>query len=254
MNRRRPPPPAAVDPADAAFVRGLVIAQDRAVLVFDKPSGLAVQGGSGVVRSLDGLLAAFADRSGNRPKLVHRLDRETSGVIVAARTRSSAAHLSASFAARAADKTYLAVVCGAPSGDAGRIEIALKKARSAAGHDIMVPSDAADALPAATQWRVLAARPEAALLALKPETGRLHQLRTHLAAIGCPIAGDAKYGGLQALAGVPVPRLMLHAARLIAPHPAGGTLDVAAPPPADLAGVVTALFGADALSNAVGTA
>lgn len=254
MTARRKPPPVAVDPADAAFVRGLVIAQDRMVLVFDKPSGLAVQGGSGVARSLDGLLAAFADRSGNRPKLVHRLDRETSGVIVAARTRSAAAHLSASFASRAADKTYLAIVCGAPSAAEGVIDIALKKARSAAGHDIMEPSDAPDAVAARTRWRVLAARPEAALLALKPETGRLHQLRTHLAAIGHPIAGDAKYGGLQALAGIEIPRLMLHAARLAAPHPAGGMLDVSAPAPADMTGVVTALFGADALSNVAGPA
>jgi 23S rRNA pseudouridine955/2504/2580 synthase len=259
MNRRphrRAAAPAvpSVSAEDAAFVRGFLIHDDGAVLAFDKPSGLAVQGGSGVARSLDGLLAAFADRNGVRPKLVHRLDRETSGVIVAARTRSAAAHLSASFAARTAEKTYLAIVSGAPAGDEGRIEIALVKGRSAAGHDVMFASDAQDALPAATRWRVLAARPEAALLALSPETGRLHQLRAHLAAIGHPIAGDAKYGGLQVLAGTPVPRLMLHAARLIVPHPRGGTLDVSAPAPTDFDAAAVALFGPDALSKRIGRA
>ena len=101
---------------------------------------------------------------------------------------------------------------------------------------------------------MLAARPDAALLALKPETGRLHQLRTHLAAIGHPIAGDAKYGGLHALAGAPVSRLMLHATRLVAPHPGGGKLDVAAPVPADLLSLASELFGPDALSNVAGPA
>ncbi len=259
MNRRphrRPSvsAPSAVAAEDAAFVRGLLIHQDKAVLAFDKPSGLAVQGGSGVVRSLDGLLAAFADRGGNRPKLVHRLDRETSGVIVAARTRSAAAHLSASFAARTAEKTYLAIVCGAPAEAEGRIEIPLKKSKSAAGHDIMVAGEAPDALPSETHWRLVAARPEAALLVLTPRTGRLHQLRAHLAAIGLPIAGDAKYGGLHALAGAPVPRLMLHALRLVAAHPAGGTLDLTAPPPGDFTALAETLFGPAVLSNAAGPA
>lgn len=254
-HRRAPAP--AVSPAsaaDAAYLRGVLIHKDRAVLAFDKPSGLAVQGGSGVARSLDGLLAAFADRGGVRPKLVHRLDRETSGVIVAARTRSAAAHLSASFAGRLADKTYLAIVSGAPGTPEGVIDIALLKGRSPAGHDVMFASDAPEALAAQTLWRVIASRAEASLLALTPRTGRLHQLRAHLAAIGHPIAGDAKYGGLQALAGAPVARLMLHAWRLTVPHPSGGVLDLAAPPPTDVAALATALFGPDALSNPAGPA
>jgi RluA family pseudouridine synthase len=199
------------------------------MLVFNKPAGLAVQGGSGVTQSLETLLTQFAKSNGKTPRLVHRLDRETSGVIVAARTKPAAAFLSEAFANREAHKTYLAIVCGgAPEPHDGEIALALRKSNRR-GLDIMEID--ASGQRALTRYRTLAATPAAALLELSPETGRMHQLRAHLAAIGHPIAGDGKYGGLFSVAGVEIPSLMLHATALDIPHPAGGRKTFAAPPP-----------------------
>src|SRR5262249_6821918 len=206
---------------------------------FNKPSGLAVQGGSGVSESLEHLLTAFAKSNGKTPRLVHRLDRETSGVIVAARTRPAAAFLSEAFAGRDVKKTYLAIVCGgAPQPDEGDIALALKKA-SRRGLDIMEVSNAGQS--ALTHYRTLAAAPEAALLKLTPETGRMHQLRAHLAAIGRPIAGDGKYGGLFAIGAAAIPGLMLHAMALDIPHPEGGRARFEAPHPAAFAAALRSL-------------
>jgi tRNA pseudouridine32 synthase/23S rRNA pseudouridine746 synthase len=210
--------------------RDFLIHEDAHILVFNKPAGLAVQGGSGVSESLETLLGAFAKSNGKRPRLVHRLDRETSGVIVAARTKPAAAFLSEAFAARDVQKTYLAIVCGgAPSLSEGEISLALRKA-SRAGLDIM--EVAADGHAALTRYRTLSESPAAALLELEPQTGRMHQLRAHLAAIGRPIAGDGKYGGLFQLGATPIPSLMLHAGALEIPHPGGGRRRFAAPAPA----------------------
>lgn len=216
-------------PIDIDHARVFLIYEDAHLLVFNKPAGLAVQGGSGVQRSLEDLLAVFAKSNGKRPRLVHRLDRETSGVIVAARTKPAAAFFSAAFAGREAHKCYLAIVCGgAPEPRDGEIALALKKA-SRHGLDIMevVPGGQA----ALTRYRTLGATPGAALLELNPETGRMHQLRAHLAAIGRPIAGDSKYGGLFSLGGAEIPSLMLHAAALDLPYPEGGRRRFEAPPP-----------------------
>lgn len=218
---------------EAARARALVLYEDAHILVFNKPAGLAVQGGSGVARSLEHLLGAFAKSNGKRPRLVHRLDRETSGVIVAARTKPAAAFLSEAFASRAVHKTYRAIVCGgAPAPAEGEIALALKKS-SRGGLDVMEVAPAGDKAgqTALTRYRTLAATPAAALLELNPETGRMHQLRAHLAAIGRPIVGDGKYGGLFNVAGVAIPSLMLHAAALDIPHPAGGRRRFEAPPP-----------------------
>jgi RluA family pseudouridine synthase len=226
-------------PQEIAYVRGLVIAEDAQLIAFNKPAGLAVQGGSGVTRSLEDLLAAFAKSNGKRPRLVHRLDRETSGVIVAARTKPAAAQLSEAFAGREVEKTYLAIVCGgAPEPRDGQIDLALRKS-SRRGLDIMEIDPTGQA--ALTGYRTLAASPEAAFLELRPETGRMHQLRAHLAAIGRPIAGDGKYGGLFRLGAAEVPRLMLHAAALDVPHPDGGRRRFEAPLPADMAELLSSL-------------
>lgn len=216
---------------DVAFARSLLMHEDAHVLGFNKPAGLAVQGGSGVTRSLEDLLAAFAKSNGKTPRLVHRLDRETSGVIIAARTKPAAAFFSEAFARRDAKKTYIAIVCGgAPEPAVGEIALALKKS-SRRGLDVM--EVAPDGQTALTRYATRAATPAAALLTLNPETGRMHQLRAHLAAIGRPIAGDGKYGGLFTLDGVSIPSLMLHAAALDIAHPAGGRLMLEAlPPPA----------------------
>jgi tRNA pseudouridine32 synthase/23S rRNA pseudouridine746 synthase len=216
--------------ADAERARALVIYEDAHMLVFDKPAGLAVQGGSGVTQSLEDLLAAFAKSNGKRPHLVHRLDRETSGVIAAARTKPAAAFLSETFATREAKKTYLAIVCGgAPAPTDGEISLGLRKA-SRAGLDIMEIDAAGQA--ALTRYQTLSSTPAAALVRLEPETGRMHQLRAHLAGIGRPIAGDGKYGGLFRLGGTEIPSLLLHAQSLDLPHPTGGRRTFQAPPPA----------------------
>jgi tRNA pseudouridine32 synthase/23S rRNA pseudouridine746 synthase len=214
---------------EAAYARSLVIAEDAQLIAFNKPAGLAVQGGSGVARSLEDLLEAFAKSNGKRPRLVHRLDRETSGVIIAARTKPAAAFFSEAFAGRDAKKTYLAIVCGgAPDPATGEIALALKKS-SRRGLDIM--EVAADGQAALTRYKTLSATPGAALVELSPETGRMHQLRAHLAAIGRPIAGDGKYGGLFRLGAVETPSLLLHAAALDIPHPDGARRRFEAPPP-----------------------
>ncbi|MDZ4692979.1 RluA family pseudouridine synthase [Terricaulis sp.] len=221
-------------PHEIEFARGLVIAEDAHLLAFNKPAGLAVQGGSGVQRSFEDLLEAFAKSNGKRPRLVHRLDRDTSGVLIAARTKPAAAFFSEAFAGRDVRKTYLAIVCGgAPAPAEGAIDLPLKKS-SRKGLDIMEigrPGETG-AQSALTGYRTLAASAAAALVELQPETGRMHQLRAHLAAIGRPIAGDAKYGGLFHLAGTEISGLMLHAAVLDLPHPEGGRRAFSAPPPA----------------------
>lgn len=233
--RNMPQPPSPALSADEiAFARSLVIGEDAHLLAFDKPAGLAVQGGSGVSRSLEDLLGAFAKSNGKRPRLVHRLDRDTSGVIIAARTKPAAAFFSEAFASRAAKKTYLAIACGgAPSPKTGAIDLPLKKS-SRKGVDVMEIARAGEpgAQAAHTAYQTIAETPVAALVELNPETGRMHQLRAHLAAIGRPIAGDGKYGGLFTLAGVEVSGLMLHAAALEIPHPEGGVRTFSADPPA----------------------
>ena len=239
-----PPPPAPpVSAADVELAKSLLIHEDAEVLAFNKPSGLAVQGGSGVDKSLDDLLGAFAKSNGKRPKLVHRLDRETSGVLVVGRTTPAAAALSAAFAGREAKKTYIAIVCGgAPKPAQAAISIPLKKmARN--GIDMVRAARDGDngVLQAKTRYRTLAKTKDVSLVALYPETGRLHQLRAHMSMIDHPIFGDGKYGGLLSIGAVEAPTMLLHAFALSLPHPAGGVFSVSAPPSAEFAKTAKAL-------------
>jgi tRNA pseudouridine32 synthase/23S rRNA pseudouridine746 synthase len=232
----------ALTPEDAAFARSLVIHEDEALIAFDKPPGLSSQGGRIKAATLDDLLAAFARPNGKRPGLVHRLDRDTSGVILAAKTKPAAAFLGRALMGRKVKKTYLAVVPGAPSPRDGRIETPLR--RVSQGREVHMATCAADhpdAESASTGYRTLVATDVAALVELRPHTGRMHQLRAHLASIGRPIAGDARYGGALMLAGAPVPRLMLHARELRFPHPTGGERTIAADIPADMAALLARL-------------
>lgn len=235
--RNRPIPN--IKPEDAAFARSLLIHEDAAVLGFNKPSGLAVQTRGGRGPTLDFLLWAFAKSNGKRPRLVHRLDAGTSGVIVAARTQPAAASLSESFAERRAEKTYLALARGSlPDREAGVVDQAMKRVRSdRGGREVMTVSDAESAQSARTAWRIVARSEDTALFELRPETGRTHQIRVHLAHLGCPILGDAIYGA----GALSAPRLMLHAARLALPHPDGGALDLAAASPPDMQALIDKL-------------
>jgi tRNA pseudouridine32 synthase/23S rRNA pseudouridine746 synthase len=233
--------PEALSADDIDFVRSLVIFEDADVLALNKPAGLSSQGGRIRVHTLDELLAAFAKPSGVKPRLVHRLDRDTSGVILAARSQPAAAFLGKAMMARRISKTYLAIVApGAPQPPAGVVELSL--ARQEIGREAyvkVVAPDGPGAQSAHTRYRTLAADDLAALVELSPRTGRMHQLRVHMASIGRPIAGDARYGGALALAGAPVPRLMLHAQALRFPHPAGGERKIEAPPPPDMQALVS---------------
>ncbi|MBN9319797.1 MAG: RNA pseudouridine synthase [Caulobacterales bacterium 68-7] len=231
----KPPAPIQLSPDEVAFIRSRVIYEDAVLLAFDKPSGLSSQGGRIQAHTLDDLLWAFAKPGHARPRLIHRLDRDTSGVILTAKTKPAAAFLGKALAARRFRKTYLALVTpGAPQPKGGAIDTPLR--RDSIGREVtMQPCapDHPDAETALTRYRTLAAGEGAALVEANPETGRMHQIRTHLASIGRPIAGDAKYGGALMLAGAPVPRLMLHARSLKFPHPDGGERRVEAPQPED---------------------
>ena len=221
---------------DAAFVRSLVIYEDDQLIAFNKPAGLSSQGGRIAAPTLDDLLGAFAKASGNRPRLVHRLDRDTSGVILTARTKPAAGFLGKAMMGRRVKKTYLAIVTPGPAGAReGVIDAPLRRVEQGREAYMRVCApDHPDAESALTRYRTLAANHVAGLLELSPRTGRMHQLRVHLASIGRPIAGDARYGGVLALAGAPVPRLMLHACALAFPHPAGGERRIVAPLPDDM--------------------
>lgn len=237
MTRNRPVPK--ISPEDAAYIRSLVIHEDDQVIVFDKPSGLAVQGGGGVSRSLDGLLAAFAKSNGKRPRLVHRLDRGTSGVVIVARTQPAAAFLSEEFASRRAKKTYLALVRGAfPEAEQGVIDSALVRVEEAGRpRMILAKPGRKGAQAAVTDWKVLAQNGDAGLIEARPQTGRMHQIRVHLASAGMPILGDRLYGtGADG-----APRLMLHASRLEIAHPSGKTMVFEAPLPDDFAALAVRL-------------
>jgi len=230
----------------------MVIHEDDLVVGLNKPAGLSSQGGRIKEHTLDELLWAFARASGNRPRLIHRLDRDTSGVILTARTKPAAGFLGKAVMARKLRKTYLAIVApGAPEPRAGEIGVALR--REEIGWDAFIrpcPEDHPDAQAARTVYRTLAAGEEAALVELNPVTGRMHQLRVHLQSIGRPIAGDVRYGGALSLGGQAVPRLMLHARALSFPHPDGsGMKTIEAPPPEDFQALARALGLAEPLAR-----
>lgn len=222
--------------SDAEVLRKMLLHEDDKVFVFNKPAGLAVQGGSGVTRHVDGMLEALRNKKGEKPRLVHRLDRDTSGVLVVARTRLAAMKLAEAFRGRDAHKTYWALVKGVPKKPEDKISTWLVKEPTPDGDRVRVARHGeTGADHAVSHYRVVeqAAR-TLTWLEMEPYTGRTHQLRVHAAFIGNPIIGDPKYfeadtnwdfpGGVQN-------RLHLHARRIVIPHPAGGTIDVTAPLP-----------------------
>ena len=238
-------------PDDGAAIQGWVLYSDDDVIALNKPAGLAVQGGAKTTRHVDGMLDALAGDRGERPKLVHRLDRDTSGVLLLARTGLAARTLTAAFRGKTARKLYWAAVIGVPRPEAGRIDASLVK--SAQGKAAIAAADDSGRKHAVTLYRTMdTAGKRAAWLALTPLTGRTHQIRVHCAAIGTPILGDGKYGGAAAfLAGLDIPRqIHLHARRLVVPHPRRGTIDVTAPIPPHMAATWSLLgFDRDAAEH-----
>ncbi len=211
-----------------AFARELVVHEDAQALVINKPPGLATQGGTKTTEHVDGLLDALQFDAASRPKLVHRLDKDTSGALLLARTTRAAAFFGKAFSSRTARKVYWALVVGVPSIDDGMIELPLAKQPGTGGEKIHV--DEAEGAPARTRYRVIErAGNRAAWVELQPFTGRTHQLRVHLNAIGHPIVGDGKYGGQAAFLTGGISRKMhLHARRIRVDHPDEGRIDVTA--------------------------
>lgn len=235
--------PKAVKPvseADAEMIRGCVLYKDKSVIVLNKPSGLAVQGGTSTHRHLDGMLDALKFDYDERPKLVHRLDRDTSGVIVLARTTRAAAALAREFQRKDARKIYWALVVGTPSPLKGTINLALVKKEGPRAERV-TPAEKGDedSKNAVTHYSVVTSiSTKFAWVAFMPMTGRTHQIRAHAAAIGCPIVGDGKYGTYDSHPGGEIPRqLHLHARSLDIAHPDGGgrRLHVEAPLPPHMA-------------------
>jgi 23S rRNA pseudouridine955/2504/2580 synthase len=231
-------PPKTLSAADRAFIRAMVVLETEDAWVLNKPAGLAVQGGTNTTRHVDGMLDGLAGRGDDRPKLVHRLDKDTSGVLLLARSARAADLLSKAFQSRSAEKVYWAITVGVPRPHAGTIDLALAKlpGRGPDGaHERMVAvdEDDDDAKRAVTDYKVLAyAGKSVALVALRPRTGRTHQLRAHMAAINTPILGDGKYGGADArIEGAPSSRLHLHARALRIAASQIGAIEVEAAPP-----------------------
>jgi 23S rRNA pseudouridine955/2504/2580 synthase len=237
--------------ADIAFAESMVIHRDPAALVLSKPPGLATQGGTKTDEHVDGLLDALKYEAPVRPKLVHRLDKDTSGALLIARTPRAAAWFAKAFSNRSARKTYWAIIVGVPDIQQGEIDLPLAKQPGSGGEKMHVHDDG---LPSRTRYRIIErAGNSAAWVELQPLTGRTHQLRVHMAAIGHPIVGDGKYGGKGAfLTGAISRKLHLHSRRLRIDHPDGGTIDVRAEPPEHFAASIDAL-GFDPLLGEIGT-
>jgi 23S rRNA pseudouridine955/2504/2580 synthase len=233
-----PKPRTAANEADEktrAFLQSITLFEDDDVLVLNKPMGLAVQGGSGTTRHIDGMLEMLRDGKGQRPRLVHRLDKDTAGSLLIAKTRFAAAALAKTFRSRSARKVYWALVAGVPKVGQGRISTYLaKEEREEESFMRIARHGERSAVHAVTYYAVVeTAGPLLAWISLKPVTGRTHQLRAHMDHIGHPIVGDPKYfarenwelpGGMQH-------RLHLLARRIAVPHPRGGVIDVTAPLP-----------------------
>ncbi|HET6524525.1 RluA family pseudouridine synthase [Sphingopyxis sp.] len=236
--------------ADIELATSMLIHRDASALVLNKLPGLATQGGTKTESHVDGLLDALKYDAPVRPKLVHRLDKDTSGALLIARTPKAAAYFAKSFSNRSARKTYWAIVVGVPDIAQGEIDLPLAKQPGSGGEKMHVHDSG---LASKTRYRVIErAGNSAAWVELQPLTGRTHQLRVHMAAIGHPIVGDGKYGGKGAfLTGTISRKMHLHSRRLRIDHPDGGAIDISAEVPEHFAASLDAL-GFDLLLGEVG--
>jgi len=220
---------------DRAFLKSIILFEDADVMVLNKPMGLAVQGGSGTTRHIDGMLGALRGPDGQRPRLVHRLDKDTAGCLLVAKTRFAAAALAKTFRSRSARKIYWALVAGVPKPVQGRISTYLAKQEVEEDSYMRIAKHGEkDAVHAVTYYALVEpAAHKFAWISLKPVTGRTHQLRAHMAHVGNPIVGDPKYFNIEnwEFPGGVQNKLHLLARRIAVPHPRGGIIDVSAPLP-----------------------
>ena len=219
-----PAPAKRANPADAELIRRMIVFEDDALMALNKPFGLAVQGGAGTKHHIDGMLAAL-EKHGERPRLVHRLDRDTGGLLLVAKTRQAAQRLGEAFKGHDVDKTYWALVAGVPRPHEGTINLSIAKKMTRVGEgeeERVVPVEGEDAKKAITDYQLIEEAGTVSFLAMRPVTGRTHQLRVHAAAIGCPIVGDGKYGGPAARIEGVSPKLHLFCRSMTFPHPATG--------------------------------
>jgi 23S rRNA pseudouridine955/2504/2580 synthase len=228
-------PPPGLSKADRDFIERMILFEDEELMVLNKPFGIAVQGGTRTRRHIDGILAGMEDRFGDRPRLVHRLDRDTSGVLLVAKTRQAASRFGKLFQTRSVHKIYWGLLKGIPKPPQGKIDAALVKASGPDGDRVRKarPGEQETAQSAVTHYSVIEkVGSRLSWVSLKPVTGRQHQLRAHMAILGTPIIGDQKYEGDRNL---PVEglemKLHLHARRLILPRGKGAPLDISAPLP-----------------------
>ncbi|WP_172123157.1 MULTISPECIES: RluA family pseudouridine synthase [unclassified Devosia] len=229
------PRPPKVSNADAQFLRDLILYEDDDIYVFNKPAGLAVQGGSGTKRHIDGMLKSLPNKKGEAPRLVHRLDRDTSGCLVVAKTHAAASHFGSVFRSRSARKIYWAIVAGNPTPRQGEISCFLTKQSTTDGEQMVVVRNGTPGAQHSTSYYSTTdtASRRFAWVTLKPVTGRTHQLRVHMAQLGTPIIGDPRYFNIenwQPAEGLGE-GLHLHARRIALPLRGGKRLDISAPLP-----------------------
>lgn len=221
-----------VSAADAKALKAMVLYKDKDIFAINKPAGLPVQGGTGTTRHLDGMLEALQEEGFPKPKLVHRLDKDTSGVLLLARTTKAAAALARAFKSRETKKTYWALIMGMPRYEQGQIDLKMEKLSGSNGERMVVSESGKHSTT--EFYRVDHAARRATWMALRPVTGRTHQLRLHMAHLGHPIVGDGKYGGKEAfLTGSVSKKMHLHA-RSISVNLDGSTINITAPLPSHM--------------------
>ena len=227
--------PVKLNEADAQFLRDLILYEDDDIYVFNKPHGLAVQGGSGTKRHMDGLLKNLPNKKGEAPRLVHRLDRDTSGCLVVAKTKAAASHFGTVFRSRSARKIYWAIVAGNPHPQQGEISCFLARQSTEDGEQMVVVKNGTPGAQHSMSYYSTTdtASRRFAWVTLKPVTGRTHQLRVHMAQLGTPIIGDPRYFNIENWQGAPglSEGLHLHARRIAIPLRNGKRLDISAPLP-----------------------
>lgn len=225
---------------ETALIKSMVIYEDEDVIAINKPYGLATQGGTKTTHHIDAMLSALTNSKGVKPRLVHRLDKETSGVLLLARSADAARKLGAAFSSRDIKKIYFAVTAPVPTPRQGRVNAPIAKGEGGRKERMEINGDREDSKKAVTMYSVLeTAGDNAAFVAFWPRTGRTHQIRVHAAdVLNTPLLCDTKYGGQgpKDFDGMDVAkRLHLHAARIICPHPfKKGMLDISAPLPEEL--------------------